>query len=167
MIVQNTDIAGLIRRIRRYKYEVHKSNSAGLMFTTDADMQRFQSYLMSLNRYFDWMVDQPMQDLPESHPTDVDLGEAEKLPLPENEALADLIAQLDALETEIGLSQSARMHTSIMRHDEKRFRDITQKLANFLRDYVSEVQPLDVPESSPLRAMTGPGRKSFGSKTLR
>jgi hypothetical protein len=160
MIVQNHDIAGLVRRIRRFKYEAYKSNSAGLMFTTEKDLERFESYLLALEAYFNWMVDQPMQDLPESHPTDIDLGESEKFELPENEALADLIHQLDALEQEIGLSQSARMHTSIMEPDEIRFREITLKISNFLNDYVRNVQPLDTPESSPKRTMTGKGRRS-------
>jgi hypothetical protein len=160
MIVQNTDIAGLVRRIRRFKFEVQKCNSAGLMFTTEKDLERFESYLDAMNIYFDWMIDQPMQDLPESHPTDIDLGEAEKFELPENESLADLIHQLDSLEQEIGLSQSARMHTSMMAPDETRYREITLKIANFLSDYVRNVQPLDTPESSPLRAMTGKGRRT-------
>lgn len=160
MIVQNMDIAGIVRRVRRFKFEVHKCNSAALMFTTGKDLERFLSYLDALTVYFDWMVDQPMQDLPESHPTDIDLGEPEKFELPENESLADLIHQLDALEQEIGYSQSARMHTSMMQPDETRFREITTKISNFLTGYVANVQPLDTPESSPMRAMTGKGRRS-------
>ena len=159
MIVQNMDIAGIVRRIRRIKQEVHKCNSAGLMFTTDKDLERFHSYLTALVNYFDWMTAQPMQDLPESHPTNIDLGVAEVYELPENEALADFIHQLDALEQEIGLSASARMHSSIMKPDETRFREIVLKMQNFLNDYVAETQPLDMPESSPKRAITGHGNR--------
>lgn len=160
MVVNNMDIAGLVRRIRRFKYEVNKCVSAALMHTTQADVDRFTSYLNALMTYFDWMVSQPQQDLPEWHPKDIDLGEAESLPVPENEALADLTVQLEGLEYEVGYSQSARMHTSIMAHDEKRFRDITTKIGDFIRDYIEVIQPLDMPESTPKREMTGPGRRS-------
>lgn len=159
MVVQNMDIAGLVRRIRRFKYEVNKCVSAGLMHTTRADSDRFVSYLDSLRKYFDWMVAQPQQDLPEWHPTQIDLGESEKLEQPENEALADLITQLGALEVEMGECQSARMHTAMMAHDEKRFRDIVMKIEAFINDYIMMVQPLDMPESTPSRALTGPGKK--------
>ncbi len=159
-VVNNMDIAGLVRRVRRYKYEINKCVSASLMHTTEADIARFFSYLGAIQKYFDWMVSQPQQDLPETHPMDYDLGEPEKLSPPENEALADLITQFDALETEMTFAQSARMHTSIMPHDEKRFRDIIQKINNFVTDYIQTVQPLDMPESTPLQPMTGPGRKT-------
>jgi hypothetical protein len=161
-VVNNMDVAGLVRRIRRYKYEINKCVSASLMHTTAADVGRFFSYIGAIRKYFDWMVAQPQQDLPESHPTDYDLGEPEKLATPENEALADLITQFDALETEMTFCQSARMHTSVMPHDEKRFRDILTKIENFITDYIQTVQPLDMPESTPLQAMTGPGRRTVG-----
>lgn len=160
MVVQNMDVAGLVRRIRRYKYEVNKCVSAGLMHTTQGDYTRFISYLNALKTYFDWMVSQPQQDLPEWHPTNIDLGEGEKLAHPENEALADLITQLTALEEEMGFCQSARMHTAMMAHDEKRFRDIVQKIENFINDYIMLVQPLDMPESTPSQALTGVGKKT-------
>ena len=160
MIVQNMDIAGIVRRIRRFKEEVHKCNSSNLSHTTAKDLERFFSYLNALVQYFDWMVSQPQQDLPESHPTDFDLGVGEEFPLPENEALADLIHQLDALEAELGFSQSARMHSSIMPPDETRFREIVSKVEAFLKNYVEVIQPLDLPESSPQRAATGAGRRT-------
>lgn len=160
MIVNNTDIAGLVRRIRRIKYEVNKCQSASLMYTTDADLNRFQSYIDGMVSYFNWMTSQPMQDLPESHPKDIDLGDGEVLPMPENEGLVDMLSQLDNLEAEMGYCQSARMHSSMMSHDENRFRDIVQKVQDFMSEYLSVVQPLDMPESTPLREMTGAGRKS-------
>ena len=161
MIVHNDDIAGLVRRIRRAKYEVCKCQSASLMYVTEKDLARFYSYLEACVSYFDWMVSQPMQDLPESHPKTIDLGEGDVLPQPENEALVDLLAMFDNLEQEIALSQSGRMHSSVMSHDEVRFRDIVQKISNFLKDYVEVIQPLDMPESTPMREMTGPGRKTL------
>lgn len=158
MIVQNMDIAGLVRRIRRFKQEIHKCNSAGLMFVTEKDFSRIESYLNALNTFFDWMVSQPMQDFVKWHPTDIDLGVAPVLSMIENEALWDLLVMFEGLETEVGLSQSAGMHTSIMEPDENRFREITEKMSNFLGDYISQIQPLDTPESSPKAQLAGKGR---------
>ena len=160
MIVQNMDIAGLVRRIRRFKQEIHKSNSAGLMFTTDKDLERLNSYLAALGEYFDWMVAQPMQDFVKWHPTDIDLGDSTMMPMIENEALQDLLQMFQGLETEIGLSQSAGMHTSIMQPDETRFREITEKMQSFVDNYIAVVQPLDTPESSPKVALSGKGKLS-------
>jgi hypothetical protein len=160
MVVNNMDIAGLVRRMRRFKEEVHKCQSSSLMHTTNKDLDRFRSYLNALVFYFDWMVAQPQQDLPEWHPKDIDLGEPEQLSLPENEALVDLIQQLDALEAEMAYSQSARMHTSVMQHDETRFREIVAKIDAYIDNYVATIQPLDMPESTPRREMTGAGRRS-------
>lgn len=160
MIVQNMDIAGLVRRIRRHKIEIHKSNSAGLMFTTEKDVERIISYLDSLDSYFDWMVSQPMQDFVKWHPTDIDLGQGEPLVLVENEALADLIQMMDALEQEVGNSQSAGMHSSIMEPDETRFREITAKMRSFVEEYIASNQPLDMPESVPSRQLSGKGKLS-------
>lgn len=160
MILHNDDIAGLIRRLRRVKFEICKSQSASLMYVTNADLKRFNSYLDAAVSYFDWMMSEPMQDLPESHPKEIDLGAAEVLPLPENESLVDLIAMFDNLESEMALCQSARMHSSMIDHDEKRFRDIVKKIRNFMSDYIEVIQPLDMPESTPGREMTGHGKRS-------
>jgi len=160
MLVQNMDIAGLIRRVRRIREEIRKSVSASLMHTTDRDQERIGSYLDAIEAYFDWMVDQPQQDFVEWHPTDIDLGEAPLEALPENEALADMTQQFYALEEELAYCASARMHTSIMEHDERRFREITAKIRNFLEGYIANVQPLDMPESTPSRELTGKGRRT-------
>lgn len=154
------DIAGLVRRIRRFKQEIHKCNSAGLMFTTDKDLERINTFLSALTQYFDWMTAQPMQDFVKWHPTDIDLGEADIYTMIENEALQDLLQMFVGLEVEVGLSQSASMHTSIMEPDEIRFREITAKMQSFVDDYVAAVQPLDTPESSPKVALSGKGKQA-------
>jgi len=130
------------------------------MHTTKHDKNRWYSYLEALVTYFDWMVDQPQQDLVEWHPTELDLGVAPALTPIENEAAQDLIQQFDALDYEMGHCQSAQMHTSMMEHDERRFREITEKINNFITDYIEPIQPLDMPESSPRAASSGKGRTS-------
>ena len=97
-------------------------------------------------------------DLPEWAPTEIDLGEPEALEMPENESIFDLMMHYDALEVELGSSQSSRQATGIIAHDEVRIRAVVQKLNAFLDNYVAQVLPLDLPESSPLRPQTGSGR---------
>lgn len=158
MQVYNYQVAGLIRRLRRFRYETVKAASSALASVNDADFTRAKSYLNAAGMYVDWVVSVPQLDLPESSPRIIDLGEPEELPLAENEALIDLMTMYDLLELEIGNSQSARMGDSMISHDEKRVRALLEKMDLFLDNYVSAVLPLDVPESTPKRAQTGPGR---------
>lgn len=158
MQVYNYQIAGLIRRLRRFRFETVKAASSGLAFVNEHDMRRANSYLTAAVSYLDWVVSQPQLDLPESSPRLIELGEPEKVDMPENESLTDLMVMYDLLETEIGNSQSARLGDSIISHDEKRFRDIVSKMNLFLQNYVTPILPLDLPESAPLRAQTGAGR---------
>lgn len=158
MKVLNMDIAGVVRRLRRFRYEANKSVSAGLANTTAADMLRSKSYLIAVETYLNWVVAQPQLDLPEWSPKEIDLGDPEKIDMAENEAILDLVTMYDAFEVELTNSQSARMSTGVISHDEKRVRNLLLKMNQFLDNYVAVIQPLDLPEASPLRAMTGPGR---------
>lgn len=158
MQVYNYQIAGFVRRIRRFRYESCKAVSSGLAFVSQHDFERAKSYLAAATSYLDWVVSQPLLDLPESSPRLIDLGEAEKLEMPENESLIDLMTMYELLETEIGNSQSARLGDSIIKHDEKRIREIITKMGMFLDNYISNILPLDLPESSPARAMSGAGK---------
>lgn len=158
MIVNNLDVAGIIRRCRRFRYECVKSVSSGLAATTSNDVARMKSFLSAIIVYADWVVAQPELDLPESAPLSIDLGEPEELTMPENEALVDMEALWTAMDTEMGNSQSARMATGLISHDERRLRDLVGKADSFLDNYIAQVQPLDLPESAPLRAQTGAGR---------
>ena len=158
MKVHNMEIAGLVRRMRRFRFETVKAGSSGLPSVSDADFTRAKSYLTAITQYLDWIVAQPQLDLPKWAPHKIDLGVAEELPLPENEGLLDLMTLYDAMEVELGNSASARQATGIVSHDEKRCRDIVAKMNTFLDNYILKIQPLDLVESSPLRPQTGPGR---------
>jgi hypothetical protein len=158
MKVYNYQIAGLIQRLRRFRYESVKAASSGLAHVNEHDMRRAKSYLIAATSYIDWIVSQPQLDLPESTPREIDLGEAEKLDFPENESLLDLMRMYDLFEVEMGNSQSARLGDSLISHDEKRARDLIAKMEAFLDNYVAAILPMDLPESAPLREMTGPGR---------
>ena len=158
MIVFNYQIAGLIRRLRRFRFETVKAASSSLAHVTEHDLERARAYLAAVLSYLDWVVSQPQLDLPESTPREIDLGSAEPLNMPENESLVDMMVMYDLLEIEIGNSQSARLGDSIISHDEKRVRAVAAKMESFLKDYVEIHLPLDLPESAPFREQTGPGR---------
>ena len=158
MITYNYQIAGLVRRFRRFRFETVKAASSGLAHVTEHDLIRARAYLKAVISYLDWVVSEPQLDLPESTPRAIDLGEAEVLLMPENESLVDMMVMYDLLETEIANSQSGRLGDSVISHDEKRIRAIVTKMEAFLTSYVEVNLPLDLPESAPLRGQTGPGR---------
>lgn len=158
MITNNFQIAGLISRGRRFRYEHYKSSSSSLGDVSEPDFTRSHSYLDAMVSYLDWIVSQPKLDLPESTPKEINLGDPEPLDLPENEAWVDIIRMYDLFEIEVGNSQSSRMGDGLIQHDETRIRAIIDKMKAFLDNYVAAVKPLDLPESVPLRSSTGPGR---------
>lgn len=161
MEVNNIDIAGLIRRLRRFRFETVKAVSSGLATMSASDMARAKSYLAAVSSYINWIMSQPTLDLPEWSPKKIDLGNPEALPMPENESLVDMMMLYDVLEVEIANCQSARQATGLISHDLKRITDLVAKMNAFLDDYVTKVLPLDLPESSPFRIETGEGRKGI------
>lgn len=158
MITYNYQVAGLVRRLRRFRFETNKAASSALASVNGSDFTRAKTYLAAVESYLNWVVSIPQLDLPESTPREIDLGKQEDLEMPENESLVDLMEMYNLLELEIGHSQSSRMGDSIISHDEKRMRELLNKMNLFLDNYVATVLPLDLPESAPLRGQTGPGR---------
>jgi len=158
MIVLNFEVAGIIRRARRFRYETVKAVSSSLASVSDADMSRSLTFLNALRSYIAHVISAPALDLPESSPYEINLGEPEKLDMPENESFVDLMVMYDLLEKEVGNSQSARQATGIISHDHLRMVNLINKMEDFLNNYVKEILPLDLPESSPLRDVTGGGR---------
>ena len=157
-ITYNHDIAGIVRRMRRFKYEWAKAASGQASFVSNADGERLQSYLDSIRSFKKWCQSEPDLDLPESSPKTHDLGEAEVVPLPDNEAVVDVMNLWDLMVHELMHSQSSRMPARLIEHDERRLDALLDKTERFLKDYISNILPLDLPESSPLRGSTGLGR---------
>lgn len=154
----NHDVAGFVRRLRRFRYEWAKSASSNVAFVSQADADRLRSYLKGLMAYKSWFQSQPVLDLPESNPRTIDLGEAESLPSPENEAVIDMMVLWEVLEYELVHSQSSRLSSRLIEHDEKRVDMVLEKMSRFLEDYIMQIQPVDLPESVPLKSDTGKGR---------
>ena len=62
----NTDVYGLVRRINRFIVEIMKAQSSGVSQTISFDVARARSYLGAVVAYHDWVVAQPLLDLPET-----------------------------------------------------------------------------------------------------
>lgn len=156
--VLNYEVAGLVRRLRRFRFEAAKSVSSSLAAVSEADFVRAKSHLAAAKAYLDYCAQQPILDLPESSPFEIELGEATALDMPENESIADFMMMYDLMETEITNSQSARQSSGFISHDLKRMDAMISKMNNFLDQYVANTLPLDLPESAPFRPTTGAGR---------
>ena len=154
----NTDVYGLVRRLNRFIVELSKSQSSAVSKTAVFDVARFKSYITAVMSYMGWVMAQPILDLPETGPRSVDLPVAEKVPGMENESIFDLATLFELARDEIANSQSSRMSTNLTPHDAKRLTDIMTKATAFIDSYITVVDPLDLPESSPMFPSTGGGR---------
>ena len=156
--VYNHDVAGVHRRINRFIEELMKSASSAGSQVTSHDQTRLDSYLNAIVTYLDWVVAQPLLDLPETHPRQWDLDTDPSVQDVENESIRDVIAMMELARDETVNGQSARMASGLIPFDENRIRAVVAKAGMFLTDYIQVTTPLDLPESSPMRSMTQPGR---------
>jgi len=76
----------------------------------------------------------------------------------ENESIRDVLYLLQLMMVEACNSQSSRMGAGLLPFDNNRVRALNEKARRLLIDYVAQVQPLDLPESSPSRALSGSGK---------
>ena len=154
----NSDIHGLCRRINRFAEEMKKSVSSGIHFVNEFDVIRMRQYLGALTSYKAWVVGQPQVDSPESHPKIQTVPDFPEYGEIENESVYDACNLMNICWVELVNSQSSRMPNGLISFDAVRFDRIVEKMDKFLTDYIEEVQPVDLPESSPAMAMTGPGK---------
>lgn len=159
MKVYNHDIANLVRRMRRFREELIKSVSSGTSEYSEHDLARLNSYLEAIRRFKNWMMTQPVLDLPETSPQELELEEFSLDQNVENDDVAMLKKLFALSEEELVNSQSARRSTSLISHDSIRFDSYVQKMQDFVDNFIVPVSPLDLPESSPSTVMTGQGRK--------
>ena len=155
----NHDVAGLWRRFNRFIQELAFSQSNPSSQVKAFDQERMRSYIDAIISYTDWVVAQPELDLPETHPRLIELAPPENYSVPENESLMDAITMLEVCRDELVNGQSSRNASGLNKFDNERLRAVMEKMSNFLDNYIAEVTPLDLPESSPMRVMTGPGKK--------
>lgn len=157
-ITYNHDISGFHRRINRFIVELLKSVSSSGSQVNTFDQARLITYITALRAYQTWVNGQPQLDLPDTHPRSYNLDDNPEVPDLENESIVDLIRILQLARDELVRSQSSRNAAGLMPFDSVRFSALIDKADNFLSEYVSQVTPLDLPESSPQTTMTGAGQ---------
>jgi hypothetical protein len=158
VITYNHDVAGLQRRINRFIYEMIKSVSNAGSLMNEYDKNRLSTYLTAIRAYVGWVVSQPQLDLPETSPRAITLDPNPTWELMENEAIIDVIRMLEIARDELVNSQASRASSGLNKFDEARILALVTKVEDFLTKYINVITPLDLPESTPMRAMTGAGQ---------
>jgi site-specific recombinase XerC len=156
--VFNHDVAGLQRRINRFIYEMIKSVSNAGSLMNEFDQTRLATYLVAIRAYIGWVVSQPQLDLPETSPREYVLDPNPTYDMVENESIVDVVRMLELTRDEVVNSQSARNSSGLNKFDTARMLAVVDKVEAFLKNYIQTITPLDLPESSPMRAQSGPGR---------
>jgi hypothetical protein len=153
--VYNHDVVGVYNRLNRFICELIGSQSSGVSMTNQFDMDRMASYLDSIDKYHDWILAESQLDLPETKGLQYTLELPPVVPALENEDLEDMVRLFVLTRRELTNSQSARVGSGLpIRQDSARLRAITDKARKFLTTYMTPVQPLDLPASSPLDGVT-------------
>lgn len=155
--VYNSDVAGLHRRMNRFITEVMLSASNQSSYMSSFDIDRLRKYLGAVKSYIAWVTSQPQLDLPETSPREYMLDADPVIAVVENEAITDILRMLEVAREEMVNGQSARWPCGLMVFDVNRVLAIIAKIEAFLTDYVEKITPLDLPESTPSRAVSPKG----------
>lgn len=156
--VNNFHVRFLADKIHRFGHELIKSQSANDSQMKAADRTRLSSYLDSVDYAVNWIGSLPELDLPETSPREYACEDFPPEVDAENEAINVACDILRACYLETVNGQSARRSAGMSPHDILRVRNVVAHCRNFLTEYVENALPLDLPESSPMEANTGPGR---------
>lgn len=156
----NIDVHSVVRRYNRMLQEIAKSQSSGISQVMPFDVTRITSYISAMNAQLDFIVAQPLLDCPETGPQEMSLPPMPQVTPIENESAYDLMQLLEIARDEIANSQSARVPSNLVKFDYDRQKAYLQKATNLL-SYISANEPLDLPESSPMVAMTGRGQQGI------
>jgi hypothetical protein len=153
----NIDVHSCVRRYNRFLQEVNKAQSSGVSFTNPFDVARLASYVNSMQQFQAWIVGQPLLDCPETGPIEMDLPTSPVLPLMENESMQDVVNLIEIARDELANCQSSRMPTNMIKFDYDRQQSYLEKIRQLMA-YIQVAEPLDLPESSPMFDVTGPGK---------
>jgi hypothetical protein len=157
--IHNMDIVTLYNMANRTILEIQKSSSESSTGFHPQDITRVKSYSDALQTFKSWVVDQPRQDHPETHPNLITLEVPQGYLKGENDALNQLQRMVIAMRNELIMSASAGFTSWIETHDAERFDEYMAKYDSLVTNYIEEIQPLDTPESSPRDPSQGPGRR--------
>ena len=156
----NMDIDGLCARLYRFIDEAIHCQSANSASIEEWDLNRLKSYVSSALNYRDWFLAVPRLDCPEFHPKEftVSMWSLDEVMDVENESIKDWARIAHIAMYELANSQSSRIATSLISHDNLRFQAFMDKLVNFMENYMEVTLPLDLPESVPAFASVGEGK---------
>lgn len=153
----NIDVHSIVRRYNRMLVEISKSQSSGISQVMPFDVTRITSYLVAIRAQLDFIVAQPLLDCPETGPMEMPLPAMPAVTPIENESAYDLMTLIEVARDEIANSQSSRVPSNLVKFDYERQMAYLSK-ANNLLAYISANEPLDLPESSPMVALSGHGQ---------
>jgi hypothetical protein len=156
-IVYNHDIVGIYDRFNRAIFETLHSASSGVTGYSESDLKRQEQYTGDLDSFHEHVVNEPKLDLVETHPKSFTLREPPVVTHVENPASNDLVRLYVIARDELINSQSSRLASNLIEFDSERLKDNTQKIKNLI-EYIKDVQPIDLPESSPKEPLKGKGR---------
>jgi hypothetical protein len=154
----NIDVHSCVRRYNRMIVEATKSQSSGISYALPFDVARMKSYISAMQNFLSFVVAQPLLDCPETGPTDMPLPTNPAIVPLENESAMDVVHLIEIARDELSNSQSSRMPTNLVKFDFDRQQSYLAKILALLA-YVEKSEPLDLPESSPMVAMTGAGAR--------
>ena len=155
----NLDIRSMVSRMDRFIKEVIACQSGNGNAVMIHDLNRLKSYLAACVAIKAHYEAEPILDLPEWHPTvlDIDLVDMTLIDAIENEALKDWARLMHIGAFELANSQSSRQSTSFIGHDSARINAIFGKLNNYITNYIETILPEDLPETTPSFASVKPG----------
>jgi hypothetical protein len=156
----NIDVHSIVRRYNRMLVEIAKSQSSGISQVMPFDVTRIRANLSAMRAQLDFVVAQPLLDCPETGPMEMPLPPMPAVTPIENESAYDLMTLLEVARDEIANSQSSRIPSNLVKFDYDRQVAYLTK-ANNLLAYVEGNEPLDLPESSPMIAMSGAGQRGI------
>ena len=113
-----------------------------------ADIKRLEKYLDSWEATVEWVVGQERLDLPHSHPLKHAVAPMPALPPVENAAVDDVVRYMVTARDELLMSASSNQATGLDAADAERHRKVLEKVADFLENYIKQILPLDLPEST-------------------
>lgn len=122
------------------------------------DQIRLQRNVAAVRSMLNWVTNQPHLDLPESHPTPIEMPDAVKHAKVESESCNLALDLCHVEEIELLNCVSGRDPAGCNEFDEARLRSVLEKLDKLVTDHVATATPLDLPETIPSEPMAPPGQ---------
>jgi hypothetical protein len=137
---------------------VTKSQSSTISGTLPFDATRLKTYIASARSYRSWMSAEPFMDCPATTPLFIQVPcFGEVLPM-DNDSAADVAQLLDTAILELQSADSGRVSNGFaIKEDGVRFDNTILRVERLLTGFMSTIEPVDYPESSPRATSTGQG----------